>query len=106
MSVMRAAGVAATWRCSIVTLLSGGAIQQTLQGGDRFLGPSQAGLQAGQMAGDHPVAGLDVGSLKHNVDVLERHVKVAESADDLRRSDLLWCVAPVSAVGIHVDRLQ
>jgi NAD(P)-dependent dehydrogenase (short-subunit alcohol dehydrogenase family) len=58
------------------------------------------------MVGDHPVAGLDVGSLEHNLDVLEWHVQVAKAADDLRRDDLLWCVAPVSAFYIHVDRLQ
>jgi hypothetical protein len=58
------------------------------------------------MVGDHPVAGLDVGSLKHNVDVLERHLEVAEAADDLRRDDLLRGVAPVPAVHVHVDRLQ
>jgi hypothetical protein len=50
--------------------------------------------------------GLDVGSAEHNLDVLERHVQVAETADDLRRDDLLWRVAPVSVVYIDVDRLQ
>jgi hypothetical protein len=83
-----------------------GSVQQTPHGCDCLLGLGEAGLETGQMVGDHPVAGLDVGSAEHNLDVLERHVKVAESADDLRRDDLLWCVAPVSAVGIHVDRLQ
>ena len=58
------------------------------------------------MVGDHPVAGLDVGSLKHNVDVLEWHLQVAEAADDLRRDDLLCGVAPVAAVHVHIDRLQ
>jgi hypothetical protein len=56
-----------------------GAIQQTPEGCDRFLRPSQVGLQAGQMVGDHPVVGLDVGSLKHNVDVLEWHLQARGS---------------------------
>src|SRR6478736_6618877 len=58
------------------------------------------------MVGDHPVAGLDVGSLENNLDVLEWHVQVAKAADDLRRDDLLWCVAPVSAVHVDVEWLQ
>ena len=58
------------------------------------------------MAGDHPVAGLDVGSLQHNVDVLERHLQVAEAADDLSRDDLLCGVPPVAAVHVHLGRLQ
>ena len=58
------------------------------------------------MVGDHPVAGLDVGGLKHDLDVTERHLQVAEAADDLRRDDLLWGVAPVPAVHVHLGRLQ
>src|SRR5580693_2112426 len=58
------------------------------------------------MVGDHPVAGLDVGSVEHNLDVLEWHVQVAEAADDLRRDDLLSGVAPVPAVRVHAGRLQ
>jgi hypothetical protein len=58
------------------------------------------------MVGDHPVAGLHVGSLKHNADVVEWHVQVAEAADNLRRDDPLRGVAPVPAVRVHVDRLQ
>ncbi len=83
-----------------------GPVQQTSQGCDCFLGPSEVGLQSGQMVGDHPVAGLDVETLEHNLDVLEWHLQVAEAADDLRRDDLFWGVAPVSAVYVHVDRLQ
>jgi hypothetical protein len=83
-----------------------GAIQQTPEGCDCLPGPSQAGLQAGQMVGDHPVAGLDVGSVEHNLDVLEWHVQVAEAADDLRRDDLLSGIAPVPAVRVHAGRLQ
>ena len=82
-----------------------GPVQQAPQGCDRFLGPGEAGLKAGQMAGDHPVAGLDVGSLQHNVDVVEWHLEVAEAADDLRRDDLLCGVAPVPAARIHAGRL-
>jgi hypothetical protein len=41
------------------------------------------------MVGDHPVAGLDVGSLKHDMDVFEWHLEIAEAADDLRGDDLL-----------------
>jgi hypothetical protein len=75
-----------------------GSVQQTSQRCDCVLRPSEAGLKTGQMVGDHPVAGVDVASLEHHLDVVEWHVQVAEAADDLRPDDLLWGVAPVSAV--------
>src|SRR4029077_15577815 len=71
-----------------------GPVQQAPHGCDCLLGAGEARLKTGQMVGDDSVAGLDVGSLEHDLNVFERHVKVAESADDLRRYDLLWCVAP------------
>jgi hypothetical protein len=55
---------------------------------------------------NHPVTGLDVGSLKHNLDVFEWHIQVAEAADDLSRDDLLFGVPPISGVHVHMDRLQ
>ena len=58
------------------------------------------------MVCDHPVARLDVGSLEHDLDVIERHLQVAETADDLCLYDLLCGIAPVPAVHVHLDRLQ
>jgi hypothetical protein len=58
------------------------------------------------MVGDHPVAGFDVGSPNHNLDVFEWHIQVAEAADDLSRDDLLCGVPPVSGLQVHIDRLQ
>src|SRR3989442_6091313 len=52
------------------------------------------------MVCDHPVAGLDVGSLKHDLDVFEWHIQVAEAADDLSRDDLLCGVPSVSGVPV------
>lgn len=83
-----------------------GAVQQTPQGCDRLLGSGQAGLETRQVVGDHPVAGLDVRSLKHDLDVIERHLQIAETADDLCLDDLLCGIAPVPAVHVHLDRLQ
>lgn len=40
------------------------------------------------------------------MDVVEWHVEIAETADDLRGDDLLGGVAPVSCVGVDVDRLE
>src|SRR5690348_9450036 len=58
------------------------------------------------MVCDHPVARLDVGSLKHDLDVFEWHIQVTEAADDLSRDDLLRGVASVSGVPIYIHRLQ
>ena len=58
------------------------------------------------MVGDHLVAGLDVGSLKHDLDVFEWHIQVAEAADDVSCDDLLCGVPSVSGVLVHIDRLQ
>jgi hypothetical protein len=58
------------------------------------------------MVGDHPVAGLDVGCLKHNLDVLEWHIQVAEGAYDLGRHDLPRRVPAVSGVRVYINRLQ
>ena len=58
------------------------------------------------MVCDHPVARLDVGGLKHNLDVFKRHIQVSEAANDLSRDDLLCGVSPVSGVLVYVDRLQ
>ena len=52
------------------------------------------------------VLGGQRGGLKHNLDVFEWHIQVAEAADDLSRDDLLCGVPPVSGVHVHINRLQ
>ena len=58
------------------------------------------------MVGDHVVAGLDVCGVQDVVDLVQWHIELAEPMDDLGRGDLLRCVAPVSGLGVDVDRLQ
>jgi hypothetical protein len=56
--------------------------------------------------GDHVVTRLDVCGVQEGVDVVEWHLQIAEPTDDLGNADLLGGVAPVSGLGVDVDRFQ
>jgi hypothetical protein len=83
-----------------------GRFQQVPKGCRRFLRSDQGGLQSAEVAGDELVAGGQVGSLDDRLDLLQRHVKRPEPADDLSRRDLLSGVAAVTGAPIHIGRLQ
>ena len=72
--------------------------EQVPQRCHRLLCPGQALLELRQVVGDEPVAGCQVRGAQYRLDLLDRHLEVAEPADDLRHRYLVRGVAPVSGV--------
>src|SRR6266581_263990 len=83
-----------------------GRCQQGAQRGDGPLRSAEFFLQAAEMGNDPLVAGAQVGSGQHALNLLQRHAQVTEAADDLRGGDLAGSIAPLAGVRIDLGRLE
>ena len=97
-------------QCRLAPMLHGRrrrrTLEQVAERADRLLRLEEILLQPGQVVGDELIAGVDVGRLQDGADLLQRHVEIAESSDDLCRGDLLGAVAAVARVGVDLGRDQ
>ena len=82
------------------------AAEQVAERGDRVLRAGQVFLQPAQVRRDQLVTGRDAGRAEDLPDLVDRHVQVAEPADDLRGGDLLDGVPAVSGERVHVGGLE
>jgi hypothetical protein len=81
-------------------------VEQVAQRRRRLLSALERGLEPVEVVGDHRVAGGDVKRREHGLDVLQRHIELAEAADDLRHGELIGAVTPVARIWIDVGGLQ
>jgi hypothetical protein len=84
----------------------GRAGEQAAQRRHRGLRAGQVLLETRQVRGDELVARAQVSRLQHGVNLVERHVQIPETADDLGCRDLAGRVPAVSGVRVDVGRRQ
>jgi hypothetical protein len=81
-------------------------LQQVAQRLDRGPGLGQLGFEPVQVRRDQVVAGRRVRRGQHRLDVRDRHLQVAQPADDLGGRNLPGGVVPVAGVRVHRNRLE
>jgi hypothetical protein len=58
------------------------------------------------MGADRCVARFEVGGREDRLNVVQRHVEVAEAANDLRDRNLIGRVAPISRIGVDAGGVE
>ena len=81
-------------------------VQKVSQGCHYTLCPREALFQAAKMRGNQIITNVYVRGGENCADVRQRHVQIAESADDLSRWNLGCRIGPIASLRVHVRRFQ